>query len=70
MRYALPTSEREFDFLEQKIQRIPRRIYNLSEATMIKSFLGITILLASISLVRAQAPDPALMAEIRKIRRH
>ena len=68
MRYALPTSEREFDFLEQKIQRIPRRIYNLSEATMIKSFLGITILLASISLVRAQAPDPALMAEIRKIR--
>ena len=52
-RYALPTSERRFDFLEEKIQRIPPRIYSLSEATMVKSFLGITILLASVSLAWA-----------------
>ena len=35
---------------------------------MTKSFLAVAILLASASFVRAQAPDPSLMAEIRKIR--
>src|SRR5580704_17463670 len=33
-----------------------------------KFFLGITILLAAASWTSAQAPDPAIMAEIRKIR--
>src|SRR5271169_1368755 len=33
-----------------------------------KISLGIAILLAAAALARAQAPDPALMAEIRKIR--
>ena len=33
-----------------------------------KFSVGIAILLATASLARAQAPDPALMAQIRKIR--
>jgi predicted TIM-barrel fold metal-dependent hydrolase len=33
-----------------------------------KRFLGVTIFLAAATLARAQAPDPSLMAEIRKIR--
>lgn len=35
---------------------------------MIKYFLGIAIVLAGVSLASAQSADPALMAEIRKIR--
>ena len=33
-----------------------------------KVFLGIAVLLATVSFARAQAPDPALMSEIHKIR--
>jgi len=38
------------------------------EANTMKLSLGIAILLATASWTRAQAPDPALMSEIRKIR--